>query len=212
MHDEIERAIAELAAFGAAVVESGLLASTCGNVSLKVGEDRMVISASGSEIGRLDAGSVCVVALDTGGALRGPKPSMEAGMHRRVYQVRAGATAVVHCQSQHATLLACLKDPPTNLDLIPEVPAYVRAHAHVPYAQPGSDALADLVAGAFADPEVTIVQMRNHGQVILGGTWRRAVRRGVFFEMACSIAACGRPLHTIPAADAAALRDYARDV
>ena len=30
---------------------------------------------------------------------------------------------------------------------------------------------------AFDDREVTVVQMRNHGQVVIGSTWRRAVRR-----------------------------------
>ena len=88
----------------------------------------------------------------------------------------------------------------------------MRAHAYVPYATPGSAPLAKSVARAFEDPEVTVVQMHNHGQVVIGSSWRTAVRRATFFELACWMATQGRPLRTIPAEAAALLRSYARDV
>ena len=65
---------------------------------------------------------------------------------------------------------------------------------------------------AFADPDVTVVQMRNHGQGIIGADPSAVVRRGVFFELACWLASQGRELTTIPDDEAAALREYARDV
>ena len=111
-----------------------------------------------------------------------------------------------------ATTLACAVDPPDNLDFIPEVPAYVRRHAYADWALPGSDALADAVGRALADPEVTVVQLRNHGQLIVGVDVGDVIRRGTFFEMACSIAASGLRLQTIPEVDAAALRALTRGV
>ncbi len=117
---------------------------------------------------------------------------------------------MLHAQSRSATVLACHVDPPRDLNFIPEIPAYVRAHAYVPYAAPGSEALAASVTAAVTDPDVTIVQMVNHGQVVLGETWEKAIRRAVFFEHACWMALQGQPLRTIPHEDVLALRSYGR--
>lgn len=192
--------------------ESGLLASTCGNASLRIGDERMLITGAGTSLATLTRADIAVVTLVDGAHLKGPRPSMETGFHRRAYALRPLAGAVLHCQSRAATILACATEPPANLDLIPEVPAYVRRHAYADWALPGTDALADAVGRALADPDVTIVQMVNHGQVIVGASWREVIRRGVFFEMACAMAVSGVPLRTIPDADAQVLRAMARDV
>ncbi|PKN55379.1 MAG: hypothetical protein CVU56_21590 [Deltaproteobacteria bacterium HGW-Deltaproteobacteria-14] len=201
-----------LVRFAHAAAASGLLASSCGNASVRVGADHMLITAAGSSLASLGRGQIALVSLADGAHAEQPRPSMEVGFHRRAYRDRPLARAVLHCQSRAATTLACAVDPPANLDLIPEIPAYVRRHAYADWAPPGSDALSEAVGRALVDPEVTVVQLRNHGQVILGATWQAAIRRGVFFELACSIATSGLPLRTIPEADAAALRALARDV
>jgi ribulose-5-phosphate 4-epimerase/fuculose-1-phosphate aldolase len=196
--------------FGEAASNASLLLSTCGNVSLRLDADRFIISATGAAIGCLATHEVSVIAIADGTRLSGAKPSMESELHRRAYLARPEITAVLHAQSRAATVLACHVDPPRNLDYIPEIPAYVRAHTYVPYAAPGSEALAESVTRAVTDPDVTIVQLVNHGQVVLGETWEKAIRRAVFFEHACWMALQGVPLKTIPAADVAALRDYGR--
>jgi len=197
--------------FGGEVANAGLLSSTCGNASLR-GEGRAVISGSGSDLERLTVADVAVVDLADGRHLSGPEPSMELEIHRGVYRARAGVGAVLHCQSRAATLLACAEDPPRSLDFIPEIPAYVRAHAYVPYHGPGSEGLAGAVCRGFEDPEVTVVQMVNHGQVIIGSTWQKVVRRATFFELGCWMAIQGLRLHTIPEEDVEILRGYSRDV
>jgi len=202
----------ELIAFGQAAAHEGLLISTCGNASLRVDEECIAVSASGSELRDLSAGEIAVFRLADGAHVSGPKPSMETSLHRKVYLARPGVGAVLHCQSRAATLLACHPNPPTDLNFIPEIPAYVRAHAEVPYRSPGSPDLADLVGAAFEDPEVTVVQMRNHGQTVAGATWQKAIRRAVFFELACWMAIQGHDLETIPPDDVRLLRGYSRDV
>ena len=63
----------------------------------------------------------------------------------------------------------------------------------------GSEAFAVLVAEALADPDVTVVQMTNHGQLICGADAATVLRRGVFFAFACSLRAKGgETLRTIP--------------
>jgi L-fuculose-phosphate aldolase len=197
--------------FGRAVADAGLLASTCGNASLRDGE-RLVISASGAHLGALTAGDLSVVDVADGRHRSGPRPSMEVEIHRGVCLSRPGVEAVLHCQSRAATLLACAEDPPASIDFIPEIPAYVRAHAYVPYHPPGSERLAEDVRRAFEDPEVTVVQMVNHGQVVIGATWEAVVRRATFFELGCWMAVQGLRLRVIPGEDVRTLRGYARDV
>lgn len=206
-------ALDDLIEFGRAAAEGGLLQSTCGNASLRLDDETLLISASGSSVARLKRSDLVRVRLSDGHSAEpdgGPKPSMETVLHRRIYQVRPEVRAILHGQSRSATLAACMVEPPVCLDFVPEIPAYVRAHAYVPYAQPGSEALAAAVEAAFSDPEVTVVQMVNHGQVIVGAAWPDVIRRGAFFELACFIATQPQPTRTIPREDAAALRNYCR--
>lgn len=202
-----------LIAFGAAIAREGLTLSTCGNASVRLDAERMLITASGAPLAALTPERLSIVALADGRHLAGPKPSMEQEIHRRAYRARDKVGAVVHCQSRAATALACLPEPPANLDFIPEIPAYVRAHAYArPFALPGTPELADAVSAAFEDPEVTVVQMVNHGQVVVGATWETAIRRATFFELACGIALASPAARPMPAEASATLRGYARDV
>ena len=72
-------------------------------------------------------------------------------MHREIYLNRPGFGAVLHSQSRAATVLACERNPPENLDFIPEIPAYVRKFAYVEYRPPGSNDLAGMVGGEHAE-------------------------------------------------------------
>ncbi len=207
----ITTAIDQLIGFGRQAQRRGLLTSTCGNASVRVGDDLLAVTASGSAIGSCSASDIVVVDLQTGGVVHGDgRPSMETDLHRHACLSRPDVRAVLHGQSPNATLLACMRDPPRDLDLLPELPAYVRKHAYVDWAMPGSEALCVAVTEALADPDVTVVQMRNHGQIAVGATPAEVLRRAEFFELACFIAASGARLHTIPAEDGARLRSYGR--
>ena len=206
-----DAAIAALIDFGRQALAAGLLTSTCGNASVRVGQDMLAITASGAALGGCTHRDVLIVALKTGAVVYGTgKPSMELDLHRHACLRRPSIRAVLHGQSRCATLLACMVDPPRNLDFLPEIPAYVRHHALVDWALPGSPALAESVTAALADPDVTVVQLRNHGQVTIGATPAEVLRRASFFELAAFMATSGAPLTTIPAADAQALREYGR--
>jgi len=200
----------DLIDFGRRAADASLLASTCGNVSLRLDDQRFMISATGCSLGGMSEQDISVIALSDGKLLDGAQPSVETELHRRVLVARPKVGAVLHCQSFAATLLCCHPDPPRNLDLIPEIPSIVRAHAYVPFSIPGHEELADSVALAFSDEDVTVVQMRNHGQVVVGTTWVDVLRRALFFELACKLATHGSPLAPIPEKLAAVLRSGRR--
>jgi ribulose-5-phosphate 4-epimerase/fuculose-1-phosphate aldolase len=207
----VDALIETLISLGRAAHDAGLVISTSGNASLRATGGTFVVTATGASLGALRAEDIATVALSDGRQLAGPTPSVETEIHRRALLARPAARAVLHCQSPAATLLACMADPPRDLDFVPEIPAYVRAHAYVPFALPGSEALAAAVHAALeADLEVTVVQLANHGQLVLGESVEDTVRRARFFELACWLASQGRPLATIPQAEARALASYGR--
>lgn len=196
----------QLIAFGAEAFGANLILSTCGNASLRDG-NAMQITASGSRLGALTPADLCLVDLLGGLCYQGPRPSSEAGLHRQIYLARPDVGAVLHCQSEAATVLACHRDPPRDLNFIPEVGFYVGEHAYVPYLEPGCPELAEQVRDRLRSPDVNVVQLQNHGQVIVGADWREVLRRAIFFERACRLALLGgSSLVTISPADVAVLR------
>jgi ribulose-5-phosphate 4-epimerase/fuculose-1-phosphate aldolase len=184
----------------------GLLLSTCGNASVRADTDRILISASGTELGLLERCDVALINIADGSASGGIRPSSEHPLHRYIYQRRPELEVILHCQSRAATVLACMENPPENLDLIPEIPAYVKAFRYVAYAPPGSDSLAREVAQAFSDPAVGIVQMQNHGQVVAARSAEAAIQKALFFELAAWMHLQNPELRRIPEAEAARLR------
>jgi ribulose-5-phosphate 4-epimerase/fuculose-1-phosphate aldolase len=196
--------------FARTAADARLLASTCGNVSLRVAPERFLISATGCTLGTMSEQDVAAISLDDGRVVEGPHPSVETELHRRILSDRGDVGAVLHCQSFAATLLCCHPDPPLNLDLIPEIPAVVGSHAYVPFSLPGSNELAESVARAFRDEDVSVVQMRNHGQVVVGATWGEVLRRALFFELACRLVTHGSPVELIPEGLARILRERSR--
>lgn len=197
----------ELVEMGRRAHAEGLLLSTCGNASIRVNEDSILISGSGTELGLLEACATAMVSIQSGQTIGEVHPSSEHPLHRYIYQTRPGIRVVLHYQSRAATVLACAEDPPTNLDLIPEIPAYVKKFAYVPYAAPGSDLLALNTARAFEDPLVNIVQMENHGQVVVALSPAAAIQKALFFELAAWMHLQNPGLRRIPEADANALRN-----
>jgi len=200
----------DLIEFGRRAADARLLASTCGNVSLRLEGARFLISATGCTLGTMTEEDVAVISLEDGRLLDGARPSVETELHRRILADRSDVGAVLHCQSFAATLLCCHPDPPRNLDLIPEIPSLVGSHAYVPFSLPGSNDLAESVARAFRDADVSVVQMRNHGQVIVGATWGDVLRRALFFELACRLATHGSPVEPMPEGLARILRERSR--
>lgn len=169
-----------------------LVVSTSGNLSQRLGAGRVAISAARSRLGSLAAGEIVTVDLagrQTQGAA-GQRPSRETPMHLAVYAARPDVGAVLHCQSLAATVLACsAAEAPRReaLAFIPEVPVYLKRIERVTFLPPGSPALAEAVAEAARDPEVRVVQLAGHGQVVVGDDPAQAVERATFHELACRI-------------------------
>ena len=151
--------------------QRGLNRGTSGNVSARFG-DGLLVTPSGVIPDELTPDAVVFVSADGGSAPDALAPSSEWRMHAGLYARRPDVSAVVHCHSRHATILACAGKPIPPLHYM----VGVSGRASVPLApyQPfGSVELADAVADAMEGGMACL--MANHGLIAVGRTLSRAL-------------------------------------
>jgi len=152
----------------------GLIAAGEGNISLRVGGERLLITPTGrrkDELKPADLVVVPLVAPSIGKPARGPRPSSDIAIHRAIYAARADVHAVVHAHLPAAmslTLAGVVPDPavlPETALLLPRLP-------FVPFAPAGSEELAAAIAASLADGEPLpgAVLLERHGAVAVGET------------------------------------------
>jgi L-fuculose-phosphate aldolase len=174
------RAVGELIEGGRLLVAQGFVQASGGNLSVRTGADRMLISATGTWLDRLRPDDF----VDTtfAGRHAGPvPPSSEWLLHARVYRARPDAAAIIHLHPQHALLLDAVGRP---IRFITQDHAwYVGRYGRVPYLAAGGETLADAVAAALP-PGVDVCLMAHHGVAAIGLSVEWALRRALNFEEA----------------------------
>ena len=91
---------------GKLLYDRGYVAANDGNISVKVGEDRLLITPSGVSKGRMTPDMLLVTDLD-GTVIEGNRhPSSEGKMHLAVYRGRPDVKAVVHAHPPVSTAFA----------------------------------------------------------------------------------------------------------
>ena len=200
----------------------GLLAGAEGNLSVRLLDGTLLVTASGVDKARVDATQVLRVhadgspyhappqaaAGDARGMTRGGMPlraSSELGMHLAIYAARADVHAVVHAHPPVATGFAAAGlDLPANV--LPELPVVVGPVALVPYGRPGTPALAQAMSPYLASHEAFL--LANHGVTAVGRSLSDALLRMESVEQAARIVAVARLLggeRLLPPGEAAAL-------
>lgn len=91
---------------GRLLYERGYVAANDGNISLRVGEDRLLMTPSGVSKGRMTPEMLVVTDLE-GRVLEGTHhPSSEGKLHLEVYRMRTDVNAVVHAHPPVSTAFA----------------------------------------------------------------------------------------------------------
>lgn len=160
-----------------ALLQTGLVVNTSGNVSMRV-DDHVVITPSGCDYEQLGAEDILVLDLD-GNPLDGDLlPSSETPLHLSVYASDAGIRSIVHTHSVYATVVSTL---------VRELPAVHYQIADLggpvpvaPYATFGTDELAASVTTALRGRSAALMQ--NHGAVTVADTVKQALARSVTLE------------------------------
>jgi len=178
---DLDRAAADLVAYGRRVVEAGLVIGASGNLSVRAG-DRIVVSPRGVPLDGLTAEDCPVVSLD-GRLLRGERePSSETPMHLAVY-AGTDAGAVVHTHSTVATALSTvLTELPALHYNVVDLGGPLRV---AEYATFGTDELAANVLAALRDRRAAL--MANHGTIAYGRDLPEAFRRARLVEWLCAV-------------------------
>jgi len=190
------------------VARRGLVQCSSGNLSWRVDDRQVLLSASRAWLERLTTAQVAVCELEGGRVLNDVRPTCEVGLHLEVLRRRARQNVVLHFQSPYATAIACAERTGWDFNVIIEVPVYIGTPAVVPYLPPGSAELARAVAEAMVDHDMAI--LRNHGLVTVGRDFDEAIQRAVFFELACRILCAGPTPKPLDAAAVERLRRAAQ--
>jgi len=201
-----DRAGADIVRVCRRLYERGLIAGPDGNVSVRLLDGTILVTPCG--MSKVDVREEDLVMVDLEGhpKTNGRAPSSELQMHLRIYQRRPDAMAVVHAHPPVATAFEVAGE---NLmaPVLPEVILQTGGVPLVPYATPGTAALADSLE-PFLDGHVAFL-LANHGATTFGPTLDIAHQRMESLEHAARILHSARMLgkvNELSASDAEALR------
>ncbi|GAM68587.1 ribulose-5-phosphate 4-epimerase [Vibrio sp. JCM 19236] len=158
----------ELIALAKSLFERGYATGGAGNISVRLDENRVLTTPTGSCFGRLDPDTLSVVNMD-GEHLTGNKPSKEASFHLEIYKNRAQANAIVHLHSTYLTALSCLEGLDKSNAMKAFTPYYVMRVGKLPvveYFNPGDSRIGEEL-GKLA-PDFRAYLLANHGPVVTG--------------------------------------------
>lgn len=155
-----------------------------GNLSVRLGQDCVLITPTGFSKGFLRAQDMVMVNL-SGKKLAGlHRPTTELEMHFTIYKLRPDVTAVVHAHPCVATGFAsagmALSDPVCS-----ELLLTLRQVPLAPYAPPGSAALSHALKPFI--PGHDAILMQNHGVVAYSTSLKQAYLNMEMVEHCASI-------------------------
>lgn len=161
-----------------------LIAATDGNVSCRVGQDRLLVTPSGKPKGALKPFELLLL-NDRGEILTGrEKPSTEIRMHLEVYRRRPDVRAVVHAHPPMLTALT-LAGMSFVAEALPEVWLTIGPVPTAPYATPCTAEVPDAIA-PFLEKHHAIL-LERHGSLTLGTSLNEAYLRLEKLEHAARI-------------------------
>lgn len=191
----------EIVEFGHLLYKQKLVSGTDGNLSVRLDDDRILVTPSGLAKGRLSAENIVTVDIN-GKKLQGSlNPSSEIAMHTFVYQNREDITACVHSHAPYATSFAVAGIELTE-DILPEVVLFIGGIPLTEYAPPGTDAIPKSLEPHIEDNNAFL--LRNHGLLTIGRSIEEAYNRHEIVEHYARIVHLSRQLgnvNSIPSDD-----------
>jgi ribulose-5-phosphate 4-epimerase/fuculose-1-phosphate aldolase len=187
----------------------GLMRCSSGNMSMRLDAERMLVTATGSWLGRLTPDDVVLCNIADGSRVEGRAPTVEIAFHAGILRTRTDMNVVLHFQTPFATTLACRDLGSVNFLVLPEVAVHLGNIGLIPYLTPGSLELAEAVIAVMRNHDMGI--MANHGQVTVSRSLDLALQNAEFFELACEIIVRnGSGLRALPTEAVAAFLDARR--
>jgi L-fuculose-phosphate aldolase len=163
----IEQLRADIVEVGRRLWARGFVASNDGNISVRLGPDRLLMTPASVSKGFMTPEMMVVTDLD-GQMIQGApgrKPSSEALMHLAAYRLRPDVGAVVHAHPPLATGFA-VAGIPLDRAVLAEVVTTLGSIPIAEYGTPSTRELADAVAPYLKAHDGLL--LANHGALALG--------------------------------------------
>ena len=174
--------------------QRGYVAANDGNISVKVDEDRLMVTPTGQSLGFMRPDDLLLCDL-TGKVLQGERqPSSELLMHLEVYRLRPEVEAVVHAHPPVATAFS-VAGIALDKCVLPESVVVLGAVPIAPYATPWTSEVPEGLRPII--PKCDAVLLQNHGAV----TWAEGLEAAYFkmetLEMTATVTHYARSLGNV---------------
>ncbi len=164
---------------GLELYRRGYVSALEGNISALTPSGNVLITAAGSNLGKLGANEIVEIDLSGNQISGSGRPSSESGMHLAVYGSRADVAACVHSHAPYATAYAVAGKQPQT-DILPEIVAQIGAIRLTQYASPGTQAVGESLQPFLGDCDAFL--LKNHGLLTIGGNLEVAHQRHEIVE------------------------------
>lgn len=170
----------EMVRIGQMMYAAGLLCGYEGNLSVRLSENRILVTPAGLHKGLLRPEQLLVV--DNEGRLigyptearRGLRPTSELPMHMEAYRQRPDIVAVVHAHPP-ITVALSIAGVPMNTPLLPEVIVLLGQIPMAPYSMSSSEEGANQIRELVRHHDAIILQ--RHGTLTVGNSLTQAFMR-----------------------------------
>ncbi len=164
----------EIIETGKKIYAKGYAVASEGNMSIRAGNNRILVTPAGKNKGELKAGDLVMVDLKGKRISGGLKPSSELLMHLFVYQRRKDVKAAVHAHPPYSVAFACARLPLAH-SLLPEVIMFLGRIPLTAYATPGTEEVPASLSPFIEGHDAFLLE--NHGVLTLGKDISEAYNR-----------------------------------
>jgi ribulose-5-phosphate 4-epimerase/fuculose-1-phosphate aldolase len=171
----------ELVAVSRRGYDRGLVVGVSGNNSVRVPDtDVLLIKTTGCCQGDMGTEDTVLVTLDGEVLEPGKTPSKEWRWHSGIYRVRPDVGAVVHLHPPYSVAFAVANRTPMIVHTAAR--GHLRRIGLTDLLPAGSQDLAEQINEMFADGELRVALMREHGTISVGPDLRTAYHRTEYLE------------------------------
>ncbi|MBZ0263461.1 class II aldolase/adducin family protein [bacterium] len=172
--DSYQNQIVELIAAGKRLDERQLISGTEGNLSVRLPNNRILITGSGKWKGRLSQRDFVLLSAD-GEVLKGDvSPSSETALHISAYELRKDIQAVIHAHPPHV-IAATLAGISLEAVPLPEAAYMLGSVPTCKFAVPGTKEGGEVIRERIGKREAVLLD--RHGAVTVGKTLEQALMR-----------------------------------
>lgn len=156
----------DMLAAGRRLGEKGMLVAKGGNYSVRIGENRILLTASGFDKAAIDETQISMIDLE-GNLIEGLKPALDIRMHLEVYRSMPEIRAIVHSHPPVSTGFA-MSNYRVEEFLMPEAILDIGVIETTDFAVPTTIEVPQCVGKCIKNnPKVRAMILRGHGVLCL---------------------------------------------